>query len=109
MPRLFPTLRPILKRSSGVQDQHTVTALRSLEAWADEVTNLVASITDDTLGSVLLPIALTDVTGLVAALAARPTGSGTANTVVKFTSASVVGDSTITDTGSLVTVSNPSR
>lgn len=46
------------------------------------------------------------VTGLVADLAARPTGSGTAGTVPLWTGVSAIGDSSITDTGSLVTVGN---
>lgn len=35
------------------------------------------------------------------------TGSGTANKVSKFTAAGVIGNSSLTDTGSLVTVANP--
>ncbi len=48
-----------------------------------------------------------DVTGLVADLAARPTGSGTANTVPKWTATAVLGNSSITDTGSLISTSTP--
>ena len=48
-----------------------------------------------------------DITGLVADLAARPTGSGTTNVLPKWTAASVLGDSSVTDDGSIVTVNNP--
>lgn len=47
------------------------------------------------------------VTGLVADLAARPTGSGTIDTLPKWTSSTALGNSSVTDTGALVTVSNP--
>lgn len=47
------------------------------------------------------------VSGLVADLAARPTGSGTLNKVPKWASASALVDSSITDTGALVTVASP--
>ncbi len=47
------------------------------------------------------------VTDLVSDLAARPTGSGTINKVAKWTAGSALGDSSITDTGSLVTIASP--
>lgn len=48
-----------------------------------------------------------DITGLVSDLAARPTGSGTTNVLSKWTAASVLGDSSVTDDGLLVTVGSP--
>lgn len=47
------------------------------------------------------------VTSLTADLAARPTGSGTTNRVAKWIGATALGDSSITDTGTLVSVANP--
>lgn len=45
---------------------------------------------------------VSDLASISTALAARPTGSGTANKVTKWTSSTAVGNSSITDTGSLV-------
>lgn len=70
MALLFPGMRQLLKLSGGVGDKPTQKALRNLEDWADQIVRRLSTAEGST-GGVSLPIAMSDVTGLVAALAAK--------------------------------------
>lgn len=119
---LLPNLRPPLKRSSALTDAVTRVAVSGLEDWAHELTQRLARL--DALAVVQSASAVTSVTGTGFVTATPTTGdvvvsvdlsskldaanvSGTLNTVAKFTAADAIGDSSITDTGALVTVTNP--
>lgn len=104
MSLLLANIRPPLTSGSAIKDRATSTAVAALEKWAKELTLRLALVNDEDLSTLVLPIAESDVTGLSADLAARPTGSGTANNLAKWSGTSTLSNSSVTDTGSLVTV-----
>jgi hypothetical protein len=88
------------------------TAVTSVTAGSSKVTVSpnVGDVIVDVVTANLTGIPESAVTNLVSDLASKLSASaisGTNNKVVKFTSASTIGDSSITDTGTLVTVANP--
>lgn len=66
--------RPPVKYSQGLKDKATAAAVRNLEVWAEQTANQLSK---GGTGGVSLPIAMSDVTGLAAALAAKASLSHT--------------------------------
>lgn len=79
MAQLFPGLRQLTKLSGNVSDAQAKRALRNLEDWAELIVRELAAAEGST-GGITLPIAQSDVTGLVAALAAKVDTSRTIST-----------------------------
>jgi hypothetical protein len=84
MAKLLPGLRPLIRRSRGIADRAVAAALAAVEDWADELTTRLAKL-EETAGGASLPIAQSDVTGLVSALAAKVPTSRTISTTAPLT------------------------
>jgi hypothetical protein len=93
MALLLPGLRVPVSLSGGIAERATSRAVRSLEDWLTELVRRL-SVLEASTNSWGFIITSSDVTG-------------TTNRIAKFTGAHSVGDSSITDTGALVTVNNP--
>lgn len=109
MAELLPNVRSVLRRSFGIKDRTIADAVRNVESWIDEMAIRLSKVDSAAISGLVLPISESDVTGLVADLASKlPAANvaGTTDTLSKFTSSNAIGDSTVTDTGSLVTVGN---
>lgn len=71
MSQLLPQLRAALRRAGGIQDGATRKAVEGLEQWAVELVARLSAVDTAAVGGVVLPIAMSDVTGLTAALSAK--------------------------------------
>lgn len=76
MALILPNLRQVLKYGQGIKDASTKAAVRSLEDWSDELVRRLSKL-EEAEGGISLPIAESDVTGLVADLAAKAASSHT--------------------------------